>query len=195
VTDRTAGFLPLWLLVARSMRNTSPRWRYLVDLAIVALLSAFVSRRHTGRPATADGRATAATDTATDGDVSVELERVNVSDDLSVATGGLDPTLAAEVLELNEDAGKLVDAAEEEFIREPIETATGGAVEVPDVEEELAHRVRRGTDVPATAVEELETLGGLFGFGWRRDRERDDRDADTEAGAADDGDEADVDDR
>jgi len=194
VTDRTAGFLPLWLLVARSMRNTSPRWRYLVDLAIVALLSAFVSRRHTGRPATADGRATAATDTATDGDVSVELERVNVGDDLSVATGGLDPTLAAEVLELNEDAGKLVDAAEEEFIREPIETATGGAVEVPDVEEELAHRVR-GTDVPATAVEELETLGGLFGFGRRRDRERDDRDADTEAGAADDGDEADVDDR
>lgn len=165
-----------------------------MELVIVALLAAFVSGRRASSHPTAGGQATEAADSATDGDVSVELDRVNIGDDLSVATGGLDPMLAAEVLELNEEAAKLVDAAEEELIREPIETATGGAVEVPDVEEELARRVRE-TDVPATAVEELETLGGLFGLGRRRrDRDRDDRETDAGEGDAT-GDEGDAEDR
>lgn len=152
------------------MRNTGPRWRRLVDLVVVAVAAAFLRRRL--------ARADATDADAGERDVSVELERVSLGDEISVATGGLDPTLAADVLELNEEAARLVDAAEEEFVREPIETATGGAVEVPDVEDELARRVRE-SDLSATAVEELEALGfrGMLGFGRRRDA-----DAETDGG-------------
>lgn len=173
------------------MRNTSLRWRRLVDLVLVLAGMAFVARRRRER---ATG---AATDTAVtaDGDgppeMEVELERLNVGDDLSVATPGLDPTLVADVLELNEGAADLVDAAEEGFIRDPIETATGA--EVPDVEDELARRVREST-VSETAIDELDTLGSLFGFGSRRRRRRrhereGDADGTTAADADDDADE------
>ncbi len=146
-----------------------------MELLILATV-AFVSLRRRGAAAT-DG-APAGSDTAEDGpEMEVELERVNVGDGLSVTGAGLDPTLIADVLELNEDAAELVDAAEEEFIREPIETATGA--EVPDVEEELARRVREST-VSETAIDELDQLGSLFGFGSRRRRRERDADADDE---------------
>lgn len=106
--------------------------------------------------------------------MSVELDSVSVGDDLSIATGGLDPTVVANVMELNAEAAELVDTAEEELVREPIETATGGAVEVPDVEDEVARRIRE-TEVTRTAIDELEALGfrGMLDFGARR---RDDED-------------------
>lgn len=151
-------------------------------MELLALLAtvAFVSLRRRERAA---GAVATGSDGAGDGpEMEVELERVNVGDELSVTGGGLDPTVVADVLELNEDAAALVDAAEEEFIREPIETATGA--EVPDVEDELARRVRE-TNVPETALDELETLGGLFGLGGRRRRRRR-----REQEAAEDGDEA-----
>lgn len=73
------------------------------------------------------------------------------------------------MLELNREAAELVDTAEEELVRDPIETATGGAVEVPDVEDEVARRIRE-SDVPETAIDELEALGlrGMLDFGSRR---------------------------
>jgi len=145
------------------MRDTSPRWRRSVELLMALLVATVVLRRRRAREAT-DPSSTAADD-----EVSVELDRVSVGDDLSIATGGLDPTVVADVLELNAEAADLVDAAEEELVREPIETATGGAVEVPDVEDELARRIRE-TDVPRTAIDELEALGfrGMLDFGGGR---------------------------
>ncbi|TSD13377.1 hypothetical protein DP107_12865 [Haloglomus irregulare] len=114
------------------------------------------------------------------GEPSVELDRVALGDDRSVATGGPDPTLAADVLELNREAAELVDTVEEELFREPVETATGGAVEtatggaveVPDVADEVARRIRE-SDVPETATDELEALGprGMLDFGSRRRRD------------------------
>jgi hypothetical protein len=164
------------------MRNTSPRWRRLVELLILLVAVAHVSsgRRVSDIGVGADGAA----DGTDAPEMEVELERVTVGDDLSVTGAGLDPTLIADVLELNEGAAELVDAAEDEFIREPIETATGGAVEVPDVEDELTRRVREST-VPETAIDELDALGGLFGLGSRRRRRRD-RDAADEDESADD---------
>ncbi|WP_254830121.1 hypothetical protein [Haloglomus salinum] len=162
------------------MRTTSPRWRRLVECLILLVTAAYVS---SGRRALDTG---VGGDGPTDGtdapEMEVELERVTVGDDLSVTGAGLDPTLIADVLELNEGAAELVDAAEDEFIREPIETATGGAVEVPDVEDELARRVRE-SNVSETAIDELDALGGLFGFGSRRrrrDRETADEDESTD---------------
>lgn len=150
------------------MRDTSPRWRRFVDSLVLATVAVIALRRRERTGATATARA--GSETADDGpELEVELERVNVGDDLSVTGAGLDPTVVADVLELNEDAAELVDAAEEGFIREPIETATGAAV--PDVEDELARRVREST-VSETAIDELETLGSLFGLGGRRRRRR-----------------------
>ncbi|WP_254821689.1 hypothetical protein [Haloglomus halophilum] len=164
------------------MRTTSPRWRRAVELLILLVTVAYVSsgRRVTDTGVGADGP----TDGTDAPEMEVELERVTVGDDLSVTGAGLDPTLIADVLELNEGAAELVDAAEDEFIREPIETATGGAIEVPDVEDELARRVRE-SNVSETAIDELDALGGLFGFGRRRRRRRD-RESTDEDGSADD---------
>lgn len=149
-----------------------------MELLVVLVTVAYVSQRRADRAA--------ATDADGGPEMEVELERVNVGNDLSVTGGGLDPTLIADVLELNEGAAELVDAAEDEFIREPIETATGGAVEVPDVEDELARRVREST-VSETAIDELDALGGIFGFGSRRRRRRRrDREESDEDGAAED---------
>lgn len=153
------------------MRDTSPRWRRSVELLILLVTVAFL--RHHRRAHKADAGSTASSD-----EVSVELDRVSVGDDLAIATGGLDPTVVADVLELNAEAADLVDTAEEELVREPIETATGGAVEVPDVEDELARRIRE-TDVPRTAIDELEALGfrGMLDFGGgRRGDDGDDED-------------------
>lgn len=148
------------------MRNTSPRWRRFVDCLVLATVAVVTLRRRERTGATA--AAPAGSEATDDGpEMAVELERVNVGDELSVTGGGLDPTVVADVLELNEEAAELVDAAEEGFIREPIETATGA--EVPDVEDELARRVREST-VSETAIDELETLGSLFGLGGRRRR-------------------------
>jgi hypothetical protein len=163
------------------MRTTSPRWRRVVELLILLVTVAHLSsgRRTSDTGVGADG----ATDGTDAPEMEVELERVTVGDDLSVTGAGLDPTLIADVLELNEGAAELVDAAEDEFIREPIETATGGAVEVPDVEDELARRVRE-SNVSETAIDELDALGGLFGFGSRRRRR--DRETTDEDESADD---------
>lgn len=155
-----------------------------MELLVLAVVVGFVALRRHDRAAATGGVATASVSEADGADegpeMEVELERVTVGDDLSVATAGLDPTLVADVLELNEDAADLVDAAEEGFVRQPIETATG--TEVPDVEAELARRIRE-SEVPETALDELETLGGLFGFGdrrRRRDRREDAGDGDAE---------------
>lgn len=136
----------------------------------MALLTATVALRRC-RAREASGLAPPA-----DEEMSVEIDRVSVGDDLSIATGGLDPTVVADVMELNAEAADLVDTAEAELVREPIETATGGAVEVPDVEDELARRIRE-TDVPRTAIDELEALGfrGMLDFsGRRRDTDEED---------------------
>lgn len=150
------------------MSDSGPRWRRSLFLAACLGAAALVVRRlRAGRPgATVPGEAGAK------GELSVELDRVTLGDDLSVATGGLDPTLAADVLELNREAAELVDTAEEELFRDPIETATGGAVEVPDVADEVARRIRE-SDVPETAIDELEALGlrGMLDSGSRRRRD------------------------
>lgn len=146
--------------------------RRLALAAVFVVVAAVAVRWLRGSRSDADtGRADG---DATDREVSVELDEVSVGENLSIAAGGLDPTLAADVLELNEEAAKLVDTAERELVREPIETATGGAVEVPDVEAELTDRVRE-SDVSETAIDELERLGlrGVLDFGSRR-RDRDD---------------------
>ena len=150
------------------MSDSGPRWRRYLFLAVCLGVAALAVRR-----LRADRSDVAAADEATAGEeLSVELDRVTLGDDLSVATGGLDPTLAADVLELNREAAELVDTAEEELFREPIETATGGAVEVPDVEDEVARRVRE-SNVSGTAIDELEALGfrGMLDFGSRRRRD------------------------
>jgi hypothetical protein len=168
------------------MRNTSPRWRRLVDLVLVATLAAVVLRRRGARASAAVAGAGPAGEPP-ERDVSVELDSVSLGDDLSVAGGGLDPTLAADVLELNEDAAELFETAEEGFIREPIETATGGAVDVPDVEDELSRRIRESS-VSETAIDELGRLGfrGLLGAPERRRRRRQRRRAaDAEDAAGD----------
>lgn len=158
--------MSLRVLATASMRDTSPRWRRSVDLLIVLVGAAYALGRRRARTA-AGSAPTAAGD---DGEVEVELDRVSVGDDLAIAAGGLDPTVVADVIELNAEAAELVDQAEQELVREPIETATGGAVEVPDVEDELARRIRE-TDVPRTAIDELDALGfrGMLDFGGRRD--------------------------
>lgn len=165
---RTGGFFSLRALQTASMRDTSPRWRRSVDLLTALLVAAVALRRRRARDVTGPRSPTA------DDEVSVELDSVSVGDDLSIATGGLDPTVVANVMELNAEAAELVDTAEEELVREPIETATGGAVEVPDVEDEVARRIRE-TEVTRTAIDELEALGfrGMLDFGARR---RDDED-------------------
>jgi hypothetical protein len=150
------------------MSDSGLRWRrYLFLTACLGAAALVVRRLRAGRPgATVPGEADAK------GEPSVELDRVALGDDRSVATGGLDPTLAADVLEPNREAAELVDTAEEELFREPVETATGGAVEVPDVADEVARRIRE-SDVPETATDELEALGprGMLDFGSRRRRD------------------------
>jgi hypothetical protein len=141
-------------------------WRRRLALAAVLVgLAVAVRRLRTTPEERAAGETGAVAADGPDEGVTVELDEVSVGEDLSIATGGLDPTVAAEVLELNEEAAALFETAEAELVREPIETATGGAVEVPDVEDRLAERVREST-VSGTAVAELEALGfrGLLDF-------------------------------
>lgn len=146
------------------MSDSTWRRRLALAAVLVGLAVAIRRLRTTPEERAAGETGAVATDGPEEG-VAVELDEVSVGEDLSIATGGLDPTVAAEVLELNEEAAALFETAEAELVREPIETATGGAVEVPDVEDRLAERVREST-VSETAVAELEALGfrGLLDF-------------------------------
>lgn len=150
--------------------SDSSRWRRLALVALLLGVAVLAVRRRRGREA--DGAVTDPAEPESDDGVSVRLNEVSVGDDLSIATGELDPTVAAEVLELNVQA---LETVEEAWVRDTIDAALAEDADLDEVEERLGEQVREN-DVTDTAIEELENLGfrGMLDFGGGRDRDAED---------------------
>jgi hypothetical protein len=154
------------------MSDSSTRWRRLALAALLVGIAVVVLRRRVARTRDHEGEPTAdETGTGTDEGVSVRLDGVSIGNDLTVPTGELDPTLAAEVLELNVQA---LETVEEAWVRDTVDAALAEDADLDEVERRLGEQVREN-DVTDTAIEELDALGfrGMLNFGGSR-RDRDD---------------------